>query len=200
MQVQDKATQFKQSVHRSVDNMLKSIPNLHGAFNGFHGSAWSALKSPDVLLLPTFADKHARAYKQMVDTCSYFYSNNDFFNMCIRMAEIGAMKSGAEHQLAQAKRLAVMNGFVRVRDSILFSEDVQSVWSSITHTVAKKNKGYEDHLVPITDMVESCKALGLLINESYTMIAKATGVTELVEDMVKYYEKINEAAEEAILA
>ena len=120
--------------------------------------------------------------------------------MCIRMAEIGAMKSGAEHQLAQAKRLAVMNGFVRVQDSILFSEDVQSVWSSITHTVAKKNKGYEDHLVPITDMVESCKALGLLINESYTMIAKATGVTELVEDMVKYYEKINEAAEEAILA
>lgn len=201
MQAIDKQERFRQSVARDVNNMLKSIPNIQSTFNGFHGYAWSAVKNPSVLLLPTFAEKHAKAYKQMVDTCAHYFGDSHFFNMCTRMAEISMLKQGAEHHQVTAKRQNMMSAFVRVQNSMLFTTDgAHGKWDQVVKAVAKKTRGFDAHLVEMSEMLEACRGLLMVIQEALTSVVQRQGVTELAADMAVYYEKINDEREEAIMA
>jgi hypothetical protein len=199
-QVLDKEARFKMSVHRDVDNMLKSIVNIQNAFTTFYNVGWKPLKTPGIMLLPTYAERHQKSYKQMVDVAVYYLANNHFFNMCIRMAEISVQHSGGEHQQATAKYQAMLKAFVRVQNSVLFRDNAKDLFEAACKAVAKKSKGFEAHLVELNEMVEAVRGLILLIQESFTLLTKAQAVTYLVNDMIDYYKKINDEAEEAILA
>lgn len=196
-----KEVEFRNSVARDVDAMLKCIPNIQQAFEGFAGHAYTTLKSPKCLLLPSFADKHHKAYKQFLDTCGYYSGHNNFFNMCIRMAEIACMRCGGEHIQATAKRQAMMAAFKRTLDSGMFSDsDIVNYWGTAVHLVAKKEPGYEKYLEVIIEMVESWRSLLVLIKESSKDLVTKMAIPALVDDMVIYYIKVNDQTEEAILA
>lgn len=199
--VSDKQKEFRDSVARSVDGQLKSIANIQAAVDGFANGGWVSLKNPKVLLLPSFTPKHVKAYKQFTDVCSYYFGDSNFFNMCIRMAEIGTMKAGGEHALAQAKRQAMMKAFKRVQDCTLFYDlEALESWVSITKLVEKKQPGFETHLAGLNELVNAAQSLLTLLQESLKVLTTKMGVQALVDDMVIYHEKVNDQAEEAIMS
>ena len=204
MQFMGKDAAIKNSIHAGLEHNVKAIGSLLSSINSYRQNGWQALKSPSVLLLPTFSAQHLKAFSGMVKTCAAFFDDNHFFNMALRMSDVAYIAGKRNHLEVAAKRQAMMAAFVAVQNSALFEyNDLEKLipeYHTVHKAVAKKEKGFEEHLKKFDDMIKACYAAALLLDDASRLMHQNNSYPALLEEMVVYFEKVNSDKEEAILA
>ncbi len=209
MQFMGKDAAIKNSIHKDLEGRVKAIGPILKAINDYRQNGWKTLKAPGVMLLPTFAGTHLKAFSRMTSICNEHFGDNHFFNMCLRMSDAAYTRAGLSHLNVAAKRQAIMEAFVEVQKSVLSqyadqtAEGVGSMMSdffTVHKTVARKDPGFENHLKKFSDMISWCYTLAMLLDEASTLMHQNASYPTLLDEMVIYYQKVNDQKEEAILA
>lgn len=204
MQFIGKDAAIKTSINSGLERQIKSIGSLLSSINNYRQDGWVALKSPTTLLLPSFAGKHLKAFSAMVNNCATVFGDNHFFNMALRMSDVAFIAGKRSHLEVAAKRQAMMEAFVAVQNTALYEyvnvENLLPEYHNVHKAVAKKERGFEDHLKKFMDMISWCYTLALLLDDASRLMHQTSSYPALLEEMVTYYEKVNADKEEAILA
>lgn len=191
---------YKQSVHKKVDLNLKNLAIVKSNLDTFYYHTWKMVKTPKVALMPTFVKRHRDVLLALYRTAYDVLASNDVYNMCVRMVEMASLHSTQCHETSSVKRQEIIKAYTQLSKGILFEEHFEEKWDSLIKNVATKEEGFEIYLLEFNKFIEDLFAVMSCVGEAMAVISNKMLVTSLTEEMVKYYRKIEDDAEEKCMA